>query len=1208
MDKNIRILLVDDEESFSKNMSKQLVLAGFEVDVATSGKEVLKLARGCNGNYQVAVIDQVMGPPNGIDIMLALRQVYPGIEVILLTGWGDMEPGEKAMELGAFRYLPKPVTPKGLSLDIRCAARFGKERRKSLSLERLVSAGQRIGGVKSEEDLYHQIYKEVGELLPDLDGFLISQYDAVQDIVNFPFSYRGGEPFEIKPREHGNGITEFILKSQKPLLLSQGDEEFRKTNKIDSPDPGLGFITSEIAAPMFLDKQIIGTINALSFTENTQYTTEQLQIFQAFANQSALAIRNVREFVEATQLKDALSALTGKWEKKALLEAIVREAHKLIDCKFTGLILQDENKVLRKVRPVIPESYDKNFAEPRQQGGLTREVVESRKPIVIRDTFEDRRVKERVRKAGVHSMLILPLCYGDLVLGVIYGHRDSTNYFSDHDVELWTAFTTHAAAALYNAIEDERRKRDFDRLEEVTKSLKGTENLRTTMRDVATAAMNIFESDTCRLAFVEPATKQIVDWAWARNTPKKYRVEIPPRSDGFTNQVLRTMNPIFYSIKDLDGPPPIPELISMGLKYTLSMPLLIDGRVTGVLHCNYLDKREPDYGRLQNLVQAFCSRAAIVLHRARHDYLNAIWYELDQKIVSCNKVKELYREFVRHAHRASGAALTIFYPFDPTRSEDNYKTIRDDIIYEGRLEQPWEEPAGGQAGGVIEALKQSQDGLLIVNNLDNYKGMYTSQLSTREAVRAFVAVCLWVFLPGSKTKRLAGILFHDYRSPTAFEKADLTYLQSAGASVAQGILRLNLQSTLENALDERKKLLSAATDILHAFEREGREMDPKMIAMQVVDILGFDACTVMLYDHKGERFLLRGSAGVRYPNKHYTIPMDYKTRFMDAADYSVIADVQDDESFRSSNYIKREEIMSSIIFPLRVEGKALGLLFADNRHQEKIPQETIEALSLFADFAALVLHESQLNAELDATQKKLRQRFFLDWVSMIEATWRHSLVQRAATILNEAGSLKKLLERASSLPEAMKNVPSMIEIIDRQAHEIADAPPRVPQSWETEPEPLPLVPLLEEVSKREFRPPLPPLPGTTPLITPKFELEALGGIEVRGHRRWLIYALEALLQNARKAMPRGGTITIMGKRTANWVEVRIRDTGDGIPKEIRNKLFRELIPPKDDKKGMGIGSLLVATIIEMHDGEVSLEKPGPGDTTILIRLPYIRGQ
>jgi signal transduction histidine kinase len=67
--------------------------------------------------------------------------------------------------------------------------------------------------------------------------------------------------------------------------------------------------------------------------------------------------------------------------------------------------------------------------------------------------------------------------------------------------------------------------------------------------------------------------------------------------------------------------------------------------------------------------------------------------------------------------------------------------------------------------------------------------------------------------------------------------------------------------------------------------------------------------------------------------------------------------------------------------------------------------------------------------------------------------------------------------------------------------------------------------------------------------------------------------------------------------------VRIQDTGVGVPREVQPRLFRELVNKGEDEVGLGVGSLLAANIVEEHEGTIELESPGPGDTTVLIRLP-----
>jgi signal transduction histidine kinase len=86
-------------------------------------------------------------------------------------------------------------------------------------------------------------------------------------------------------------------------------------------------------------------------------------------------------------------------------------------------------------------------------------------------------------------------------------------------------------------------------------------------------------------------------------------------------------------------------------------------------------------------------------------------------------------------------------------------------------------------------------------------------------------------------------------------------------------------------------------------------------------------------------------------------------------------------------------------------------------------------------------------------------------------------------------------------------------------------------------------------------------------------------------------------------MPRGGQIVITGTKQKKWVEIRVRDTGKGVPKQLQNKIFKERFTGKRKHKGLGVGTILVTTLVEENGGTIALEKPGPGDTTVLIRLP-----
>jgi signal transduction histidine kinase len=116
-------------------------------------------------------------------------------------------------------------------------------------------------------------------------------------------------------------------------------------------------------------------------------------------------------------------------------------------------------------------------------------------------------------------------------------------------------------------------------------------------------------------------------------------------------------------------------------------------------------------------------------------------------------------------------------------------------------------------------------------------------------------------------------------------------------------------------------------------------------------------------------------------------------------------------------------------------------------------------------------------------------------------------------------------------------------------------------------------------------------------------LENLGIVPFHAHT--LCRAILNLIQNALDAMPQGGTLTLVGQRTATHVQLQVRDTGSGIATEQCAKIFEPLYTTKPG--GSGLGLYIVQEIVAAHGGTLTVESaPGCG-TTFTITLPTIDG-
>lgn len=105
--KEIKLLLVDDEETFVKTLSERLQMRNLENETVYDGEQALSFVD--DKEPDVMVLDLKMP---GIDGMQVLRQVtkkFPNMRVIILTGHGTDRDEEESRRIGVFDYLKKPV-------------------------------------------------------------------------------------------------------------------------------------------------------------------------------------------------------------------------------------------------------------------------------------------------------------------------------------------------------------------------------------------------------------------------------------------------------------------------------------------------------------------------------------------------------------------------------------------------------------------------------------------------------------------------------------------------------------------------------------------------------------------------------------------------------------------------------------------------------------------------------------------------------------------------------------------------------------------------------------------------------------------------------------------------------------------------------------------------------------------------------------------
>jgi DNA-binding response OmpR family regulator len=117
--KEIKVLLVDDEEEFVQTLAERIEMREIGSDVALNGEEALKKVD--ENAPDVMVLDLKMPGIDGMEVLRQTRKAYPNVQIIMLTGHGSKKDEKEARRLGAFEYLQKPVPIEDLVKKIKLA-------------------------------------------------------------------------------------------------------------------------------------------------------------------------------------------------------------------------------------------------------------------------------------------------------------------------------------------------------------------------------------------------------------------------------------------------------------------------------------------------------------------------------------------------------------------------------------------------------------------------------------------------------------------------------------------------------------------------------------------------------------------------------------------------------------------------------------------------------------------------------------------------------------------------------------------------------------------------------------------------------------------------------------------------------------------------------------------------------------------------------
>ena len=151
------IWIVDDDQSIRFVLEKALLREGLPTRSFTNPREVLAaLATATDDDGpQILVSDIRMPGGSGLDLLEAVKQKLPGLPVIIMTAFSDLDSAVSAFQGGAFEYLPKPFDlPKAVELIRRAVE---ESQREEVAEERMALSPEMLGQAPAMQDVFRAI-------------------------------------------------------------------------------------------------------------------------------------------------------------------------------------------------------------------------------------------------------------------------------------------------------------------------------------------------------------------------------------------------------------------------------------------------------------------------------------------------------------------------------------------------------------------------------------------------------------------------------------------------------------------------------------------------------------------------------------------------------------------------------------------------------------------------------------------------------------------------------------------------------------------------------------------------------------------------------------------------------------------------------------------------------------------------------------------
>jgi GAF domain-containing protein len=577
------------------------------------------------------------------------------------------------------KKLIETLASRVITSAVRDAQLFEQASTRAEVLEEIHQIGSRILSAEFSaqglEEVLAQIAKSAKNVLK-ADLVDVYQYVEAEDRYVLPPILEGDrrDPIVVKEKIYEDDVIVNVVEGGQPLYSPDAQVKSVLTSPFtvvrpDSPEKRFVVregILSSAAIPLKTADETVGAM-FVNYRTRQDFSEEQRDFIELFANQAALAIRNARLYDEINRRAQAQAALNEigrtltagiRLEEDQILELIYEQARELTGAQDMYIALYDEetNKIRFGLATEHGErvEYESRKADMDERG-KTEEIIFTLQPILHR-TLEESKAwygksghQEFIGRVAL-SWLGVPMAIGGKILGMIALYDWEREYaYDEQDLQTFSSMASQTAIALDNnqLFRDERDQRELaEALAEAGAAVSSTLRLDDVLDHILEQVERIVNGDTFNVMLVEGDAAKVVRWRGYN----RLKVAHPPTVGSLAipevpplKNMMKTAEPLIISDTFAD-----PDWVSLSgrewLRSYVATPICLGSRIIGFLNVNGTRPGQFDSSDGQILL-AFANYAAIAIENAR------LYEEAQEEVIATKQLATLGTAIAALQHR-----------------------------------------------------------------------------------------------------------------------------------------------------------------------------------------------------------------------------------------------------------------------------------------------------------------------------------------------------------------------------------------------------------------------------------------------------------------------------------------------------------------------------------------------------------------------------